>query len=213
MLRERCRNESDDGCGAALRCCGRLRRVSDQSLYARRQSAPDRRRHKPDPAQHHRQRAAWTGAASMSAAETVAADRAASALFTPLQIRGITLPNRIVVSPMAQYAAVDGCATEWHFAHYAKFAMGGAGLVFTEATKVERRGLGTVGDMGIWRDEHVAPLRRITQFIKQQGAVPGMQLNHAGRKAGNARPWEGFGPLDRSKPVEGQAHWPVIGPS
>jgi 2,4-dienoyl-CoA reductase-like NADH-dependent reductase (Old Yellow Enzyme family) len=149
----------------------------------------------------------------MSAAHSATAGRVASALFTPLQIRGITLPNRIVVSPMAQYAAVDGCATEWHFAHYAKFAMGGAGLVFTEATKVERRGLGTVGDMGIWRDEHVAPLRRITQFIKQQGAVPGMQLNHAGRKAGNARPWEGFGPLDRSKPVEGQAHWPVIGPS
>ena len=142
-----------------------------------------------------------------------ASEQSASKLFSPLQIRGVTLKNRIVVSPMAQYAAIDGFANEWHFAHYAKFAMGGAGLVFTEATKVERRGLGTVGDVGLWKDEQVEPLRRITAFVKQYGAVPGMQLNHAGRKAGNARPWEGFGPLDRSKPVEGQQHWPVIGPS
>jgi len=149
----------------------------------------------------------------MTSSEIATAGHVTSALFAPLQIRGITLPNRIVVSPMAQYSAIDGRATEWHFAHYAKFALGGAGLVFTEATKVERRGLGTVGDMGIWKDEHVEPLRRITQFIRQHGAVPGMQLNHAGRKAGNARPWEGFGPLDRSQPVEGQEHWPVIGPS
>jgi 2,4-dienoyl-CoA reductase-like NADH-dependent reductase (Old Yellow Enzyme family) len=71
-----------------------------------------------------------------------------SLLFAPMEIRGVTLRNRIVVSPMAQYSAVDGFVTDWHFAHFAKFAMGGAGLVFTEATKVERRGLGTVGDMG-----------------------------------------------------------------
>ena len=136
-----------------------------------------------------------------------------SRLFSPLTIRGITLPNRIVVSPMAQYSAVDGVITDWHFAHFAKFAMGGAGLVFTEATKVERRGLGTVGDMGIWKDEHIPPLRRLTDFIRGQGAVPAIQLNHAGRKAGTLKPWEGFGPLDRSVPVEGEEHWPVIGPS
>src|SRR5690606_1816267 len=135
------------------------------------------------------------------------------ALFTPITIRGVTLPNRILVSPMAQYAARDGSVTDYHFAHFAKFAMGGAGVVFTEAAKVERRGLGTVGDMGIWKDEHIAPLRRITGFIRSQGAIPGMQLNHAGRKAGTVRPWEGWGPLDRSAPVEGEAHWPVIAPS
>ena len=134
-------------------------------------------------------------------------------LFMPLTLRGVTLKNRIVVSPMAQYSAKDGVVTEFHFAHFAKFAMGGAGLVFTEAAKVERRGLGTVGDMGIWKDEHIAPLRRITAFIKSQGAVPGMQLNHAGRKAGTYKPWDGFGALDRSVPVEGEAHWQVIGPS
>ena len=130
-----------------------------------------------------------------------------------MQIRGVTLPNRIVVSPMAQYSAVDGFVTDWHFAHFAKFAMGGAGLVFTEATKVERRGLGTVGDMGIWKDEHIQPLRRISTFLKEHGAVAAMQLNHAGRKAGTYKPWDGFGPLDRTVPVEGQDHWPVIGPS
>lgn len=134
-------------------------------------------------------------------------------LFTPLTIRGVTLPNRIMVSPMAQYSAKGGMVTEFHFAHFAKFAMGGAGLVFTEAAKVERRGLGTVGDMGIWKDEHIAPLERITAFIKSQGAVPGMQLNHAGRKAGTYKPWEGFGALDRSVPIEGEEHWQVIGPS
>src|SRR5690606_30495673 len=134
-------------------------------------------------------------------------------LFTPLAIRGVTLPNRILVSPMAQYSARDGAVTDYHFAHFAKFAMGGAGVVFTEAAKVERRGLGTVGDMGIWKDEHIAPLRRITDFIKSQGAVPGMQLNHAGRKAGTFKPWDGFGPLDRSAPVAGEPRWQVIAPS
>jgi 2,4-dienoyl-CoA reductase-like NADH-dependent reductase (Old Yellow Enzyme family) len=136
-----------------------------------------------------------------------------SNLFKPLTIRGVTLPNRIVVSPMAQYSAKDGMTTDFHFAHFAKFAMGGAGVVFTEAAKVERRGLGTVGDMGIWKEEHIGPLKRITDFIKSQGSVPAMQLNHAGRKAGTYKPWDGFGALDRSVPVEGEAHWQVIGPS
>lgn len=134
-------------------------------------------------------------------------------LFTPIRIRGLTIPNRIVVSPMAQYSARDGMVTDFHFAHFAKFALGGAGIVFTEAAKVERRGLGTVGDMGIWKDEHVAPLQRIADFIKSQGSIPAMQLNHAGRKAGTYKPWDGFGALDRSVPVEGEDHWQVIGPS
>jgi len=136
-----------------------------------------------------------------------------SPLFSPLTLRGLVLKNRVMVSPMAQYAAIDGVATDWHFAHLAKFALGGAALVFTEAIKVERRGLGTVGDLGLWKDEHVAPLRRIVDFLHQQGAAAGVQLNHAGRKAGTQRPWEGYLPLDRSQPVEGQAHWEVIGPS
>jgi 2,4-dienoyl-CoA reductase-like NADH-dependent reductase (Old Yellow Enzyme family) len=136
-----------------------------------------------------------------------------SALFSPLKIRDVVLRNRVMVSPMAQYAAVDGSATDWHFAHFAKFALGGAGLVSMEATKVERRGLGTVGDMGLWKDEQIPPIRRITDFLRAQGAVSGIQLNHAGRKAGNKRPWEGFGPLDRSEKIEGQDHWQVIGPS
>jgi 2,4-dienoyl-CoA reductase-like NADH-dependent reductase (Old Yellow Enzyme family) len=134
-------------------------------------------------------------------------------LFSSLQLRGVTLKNRIVVSPMAQYVAKDGAATDWHFAHFAKFALGGAGLVFTEATKVERRGLGTVGDMGLWKDEQIAPLRRIVDFLHQQGAAAGIQLNHAGRKAGTYRPWEGYGTLDRSVPIEGEPHWEVIAPS
>ena len=135
-------------------------------------------------------------------------------LFSPLTIRGLTIKNRIMVSPMAQYAAVDGCVTDWHFAHFAQFALGGAGLIFMEASKVERRGLGTVGDMGIWKDGHVPGLKRIVEFLHLQGAAVGIQLNHAGRKAGTMRPWEGYGTLDRSVPtIEGQPHWTVVGPS
>lgn len=134
-------------------------------------------------------------------------------LFQPLHLRGVTVRNRIMLSPMAQYCAKDGAITDWHFAHFAKFAMGGTGLVFTEATKVERRGLGTVGDMGLWKDEQIEPLRHLTSFLKQYGATPAIQLNHAGRKAGTLRPWEGFGPPDRSVPIEGEEHWQVVAPS
>jgi 2,4-dienoyl-CoA reductase-like NADH-dependent reductase (Old Yellow Enzyme family) len=134
-------------------------------------------------------------------------------LFSPLQLRGLLTKNRIMVSPMVQYCAKDGFVNDWHFAHLAKMAMGGAGIVFMEATKVERRGMGTVGDAGIWKDDHLPLLRRITDFIHQQGALSGIQLNHSGRKAGVLRPWEGFGPLDRSIPVEGESHWDLIAPS
>lgn len=134
-------------------------------------------------------------------------------LFSPLQLRGCTAKNRVMVSPMVQYCAQGGFVNDWHFAHLAKMAMGGAGVVFMEATKVERRGMGSIGDAGIWKDEQIVPLRRITNFIRAQGALSGIQLNHSGRKAGVLRPWEGFGPLDRSVPVEAQAHWEVIGPS
>lgn len=136
-----------------------------------------------------------------------------SPLFSPLTLRGVTFKNRIMVSPMAQYSAVDGAVNEWHLAHFGRFAIGGAGFVCMEASKVERRGLGTISDQGLWKDEHVEPLRVVVDFIHAMGAVAGVQLNHAGRKAGTARPWEGFGPLDRSKPLDGEEHWEVIAPS
>jgi 2,4-dienoyl-CoA reductase-like NADH-dependent reductase (Old Yellow Enzyme family) len=139
--------------------------------------------------------------------------RMQSPLFSPLQLRGVTFKNRIMVSPMAQYSAVDGAVNEWHLAHFGRFAMGGAGFVCMEASKVERRGLGTVGDQGLWKDEHVDRLRPVVDIIHALGAVAGVQLSHAGRKAGTLRPWEGFGPLNRSTPIEGQEHWECIAPS
>jgi 2,4-dienoyl-CoA reductase-like NADH-dependent reductase (Old Yellow Enzyme family) len=136
-----------------------------------------------------------------------------SSLFSPITLRGVTFRNRVMLSPMAQYLARQGKVTDWHFAHFGKFAIGGVGFTCMEATKVERRGLGTIGDMGLWSDDQVAPLRKLVDFLHGIGTVVGTQLNHAGRKAGNMRPWEGFGPLDRSQPIEGEAHWPVIAPS
>ncbi len=138
-----------------------------------------------------------------------------SKLFTPYTLRGVTLRNRVMLSPMNQYSAVDGFANDWHFGHLAQYAMGGAGLVCLEATKVERRGMGTIGDLGLWKDEHIAPIKRIADFIRAQGAVPAIQLSHAGRKAGSHRPWEGFKPLDRSEPLgEGRGEvWPALAPS
>lgn len=134
-------------------------------------------------------------------------------LFTPYDIRGVRLKNRVVISPMCQYSAVDGMANDWHFAHLARFALGGAGLVFAEATAVEREGRITHGDLGIWSDAHVEPLKRITTFLKAHGAVPAIQLAHAGRKASMQRPWHGNGPLDDTDRARGEDVWPVIAPS
>ncbi|NUT61027.1 NADH:flavin oxidoreductase/NADH oxidase [Herbaspirillum sp. C9C3] len=114
-----------------------------------------------------------------------------SLLFSPLTLRGVTLPNRIAVSPMCQYSAEDGFVNDWHLVHLGSRAVGGAGLVIMEATAVVPEGRITSADLGIWKDEHVAPLRRLTRFIEQQGAVPGIQLAHAGRKASALRPWDG----------------------
>jgi 2,4-dienoyl-CoA reductase-like NADH-dependent reductase (Old Yellow Enzyme family) len=110
-------------------------------------------------------------------------------LFDPLKIRGITLRNRIVVSPMCEYSSQDGFANDWHMVHLGSRAVGGAALVFTEATAVTPEGRISPQDLGIWRDEHVEPLARIVGFIHQQGAVAGMQLAHAGRKASVPPPW------------------------
>lgn len=112
-------------------------------------------------------------------------------LFTPLEIRGITLKNRLVVSPMCQYSSEDGFANDWHLVHLGSRAVGGAALVLTEATAVSPEGRISPGDLGIWKDEHIPFLKRITDFIHQHGAVSGVQLAHAGHKASTQAPWEG----------------------
>jgi 2,4-dienoyl-CoA reductase-like NADH-dependent reductase (Old Yellow Enzyme family) len=116
-------------------------------------------------------------------------------LFSPVQLRDVTLKNRVVVAPMHQYSAVEGFATDWHLMNAGRFAAGGAGLVIMESTKVERRGCGTVGDLGLWKEDFVPGLKRCVDFIRAHGAVPGIQLGHSGRKARRYRPWEGGRPL------------------
>ena len=112
-------------------------------------------------------------------------------LFTPLQIRGISLKNRIVVSPMCQYSAQDGFASDWHLVHLGSRAVGGAGLIIAEATAVTPEGRISPNDLGIWKDGHIDKLRQITSFITEQDCIPGIQLAHAGRKASVSRPWDG----------------------
>jgi 2,4-dienoyl-CoA reductase-like NADH-dependent reductase (Old Yellow Enzyme family) len=114
-------------------------------------------------------------------------------LFTPLTVGTVTFRNRIAVSPMCQYSSDDGFASDWHLVHLGSRAVGGAGLVMVEATAVEARGRISPADMGIWKDEHIQPLARIARFVSEQGAVAGIQLAHAGRKASTRRPWEGGG--------------------
>jgi 2,4-dienoyl-CoA reductase-like NADH-dependent reductase (Old Yellow Enzyme family) len=113
-----------------------------------------------------------------------------SHLFSPLQQRSITLPNRIVCSPMCQYSAVDGFASEWHFVHLGTRAVGGAGTVMVEATAVSPEGRISPGDLGLWKDEHIPALARIAAFVREQGSVPAIQLAHAGRKASMPAGWE-----------------------
>lgn len=132
-----------------------------------------------------------------------------SYLFEPLTMRGITLPNRIAVSPMCQYSSTDGFANDWHLVHLGSRAAGGAGLVFTEAAAVTAQGRISPQDLGIWSDDHVEQLSRITRFIIQRGSVPGIQLAHAGRKASTVPPWENReGTID-----EAEGGWQVVAPS
>ena len=114
-------------------------------------------------------------------------------LFDPLSIRGLTFANRVFVSPMCEYSSVDGYANDWHFVHLGSRAVGGAGLVLTEATAILPEGRISPQDLGIWSDDHIEPLARIVRFIHAQGSVAGMQLAHAGRKASTHRPWAGHG--------------------
>ena len=135
-------------------------------------------------------------------------------LFSPLQIRSLRLKNRVVVAPMHQYSAVEGFATDWHLVNAGKYAQGGAGLVIMESTKVARGGCGTVGDTGLWDDKFIAPLARCAAFIKQHGAVAGIQLGHSGRKARLTRPWEGGKPLRGDEPeIFDWEGWELVAPS
>lgn len=128
-------------------------------------------------------------------------------LFSPLRLRGLESRNRVVVSPMCQYLSVDGGPTDWHLVHLGRFAIGGAGIVFCEETAVEERARKTPGCAGIYRDEHVPMYRRITDFIRANGAIPAIQLGHSGRKASCLPPWDRFAPLT------GDAAWESVAPS
>jgi 2,4-dienoyl-CoA reductase-like NADH-dependent reductase (Old Yellow Enzyme family) len=136
-----------------------------------------------------------------------------SALFSPLTLRGLTLKNRVVISPMCQYSATDGVANDWHLVHLGRFALGGAGLVIAEATAVAAEGRITHGDTGLWRDDQIEPWARVTAFLKAHGAAAGVQLGHAGRKASSQRPWHGNGPVDDSDRARGEQPWQTLAPS
>jgi 2,4-dienoyl-CoA reductase-like NADH-dependent reductase (Old Yellow Enzyme family) len=129
-------------------------------------------------------------------------------LLCPLAIRGVTLRNRIAVSPMCQYVARDGYADDWHLVHLGSRAVGGAGLVLTEATAVAPEGRITLGDLGLWDDGQIEPLARIARFVQRMGAVAGIQLAHAGRKGSCLPPWQGGTRLR-----EGQGAWTVVAPN
>lgn len=130
-------------------------------------------------------------------------------LLSPLTIRGVTFRSRIAMSPMCQYSAQDGFANDWHLVHLGSRAAGGAALIMVEATAVSAGGRISPGDLGIWKDEHIEPLARIARFVHGQGAVAGIQLAHAGRKASCDLPWRGGGSLKTAE----QGGWPVVGPS
>jgi len=129
-------------------------------------------------------------------------------LFNPITLRGVTFRNRIGVSPMCQYSSTDGFVNEWHVVHLGSRAVGGAGVVFVEATAVVPEGRISPGDTGIWSDKHIEGFAQITRFVSSQGAVPGIQLAHAGRKASTPAPWAGKKFL-----TEGEGGWQTLAPS
>lgn len=139
---------------------------------------------------------------------------ASSHLFSPLDLRGCALANRVVVSPMQQYIGQDdGFPNDFHLQHYGRLGLGGAGLVFTEALAISPEGRVTHHDLGIWSDEFVEPLKRIVEAIARGGAVPATQLIHAGRKGSVSQPWEGYSPLDSETAARGEAPWQTLAAS
>lgn len=136
-----------------------------------------------------------------------------SRLQQALTLRSLTLRNRIVIAPMCTYSATDGLASDFHLVHLGRYALGGAGLVFVEATAVQPEGRITHGDLGLWHDGQIEPLARIARFLKDHGATPAIQLAHAGRKASMQRPWHGNGPMDAGDSARGEQPWQVIAPS
>lgn len=142
-----------------------------------------------------------------------ASDASRPLLLSSTTLRGLTVRNRIVVSPMCQYSSLDGAPTDWHLVHLGKFALGGAGIVFTEETAVEERGRKTYGCAGIYADRHIAAYRRITDFIRDAGSIPAIQLGHAGRKASCGPPWTNFRPLTPEDAAAGMPPWRGISAS
>ncbi|SDK72098.1 NADH:flavin oxidoreductase/NADH oxidase [Billgrantia gudaonensis] len=136
-------------------------------------------------------------------------------LFSPFRLRGVGARNRVVISPMCQYSADEGRVNDWHLVQLGRYALGGAGLVFAEATAVSRAGRITHGDLGIWSDEHIPGLRRLADFLRTQGAVAGIQLGHAGRKGSTQRPWHGGAPLEpnSSGSTGKEGAWPTVSAS
>ncbi|MCC6198509.1 MAG: NADH:flavin oxidoreductase/NADH oxidase [Burkholderiales bacterium] len=143
-----------------------------------------------------------------------AAHGATEGLFTPLRLRDVVLRNRVVVSPMQMYSASgDGLVGDWHLVHLGRFALGGAGLVVIEATAVSPEGRSTLHDNGLWNDAHADALRRITDFLRANGAASAIQLQHAGFKASSQAPWDGFGPLLEADAKRGERPWQALGPT
>lgn len=150
----------------------------------------------------------------MSAQATSVQDASVAAtplLFTPFTLRGVTFPNRIVIAPMQMYKArPDGQATDWHFQHLAKYAIGGAGTVMTEGLIVDPVGRNTYGDLGLWDDAQIGPQKRIVDFLHGEGVIAAAQLHHAGPKSARQRPWEGLGPLGDAEAARGEAPWQPV---
>ncbi|MEX0280314.1 MAG: NADH:flavin oxidoreductase/NADH oxidase [Arenibacterium sp.] len=137
-----------------------------------------------------------------------------TSLFSSFTLRSVTFPNRIAISPMSQYRARDGYVNDWHMVHLGRFALGGAGLVYAEATAVEQDGRRTHGDLGLWEDGQIDGLRAVADFLKREGAVAGLQISHAGRKASERRPWHGETPVDSEDENERrESPWTAIAPS
>ncbi len=134
-------------------------------------------------------------------------------LFQSFRLRGLTLKNRIVISPMAMFAGRDGKATPFHLSHYGQFAIGGAGMVVVEATAVEWQGRMSYADLGLWDDSQIAPLRQVADMLRELGSVPAIQLSHAGHKGSSQRPWDGYESLTEADAARGEAPWPCVAPS